>query len=197
MDGTLADPERPTRTGAVPMARQRSNSTSDHPERTLPSASPPALLRPRGRPARLLAAPDRGQPGLDLRRALHRVDVEEVGGDRLDVPAVAERRAQLVRANAPRSPRPWLPIAEAHEVVSAGRPQHRREAGDVPGPVVVVEYVEHPAIDHGVDREAEAAEVEGVCDLEPRGQPPPGRFLARPRDRGRRDVDTGDIGPTA
>jgi len=42
---------------------------------------------------------------------------------------------QLVRADAARAPGPWLPVAEAHEVASAGWPQHGREAGDVPGPV--------------------------------------------------------------
>src|SRR5262249_44229493 len=70
------------------------------------------------------------------------------------------------------------------------------EAGDVPGPVVVAEYVEHPAIDHGVDSEAEATEVECVRDLEPRGQAALGRFRAGPRNRGRRNVDAGDIGAT-
>src|SRR5450756_3028386 len=77
-----------------------------------------------------LVTPDRGQPGLDLRRAVHRVDLEGVGGNRLDSPAVAERRAQLVRADAARAPGPWLPVAEAHEVASAGWPQRSREAGD-------------------------------------------------------------------
>src|SRR3984893_5435314 len=138
-----------------------------------------------------LITPDRGQPRLDPRRAVHRVDLEGVGGNRLDGPAVAERRTQLVRADAARAPGPWLPIAEAHQVASAGWSQHSREAGDVPGPVVVAEYVEHPAIDHGVDSEAEAAEVECVCDFEPRGQPALGRFRARPRARGRRNVDAG------
>ena len=133
---------------------------------------------------------------LDLRRAVHRVNVEGVGGNRLDGPAVIERRAQLVRADAARAPGPWLPIAEAHEVASAGWSQHSREAGDVSGPVVVAEYVEHPAIDHGVDSEAEAAEVECVCDFEPRGQSALGRFRARPRESGRRNVDAGDIGAT-
>jgi hypothetical protein len=89
-----------------------------------------------------------------------------------------------------------LPIAEAHEVASAGWSQHGREAGDVPGPVVVAEYMEHPAIDDGVGSAAEAAEVECVRDFEPRGQPALGRSRARPRDRGRRDVDAGDIGAT-
>ena len=117
------------------------------------------------------------------------MDLEGVGGNRLDGPAVAERRAQLVRADAARAPGPWLAIAEAHQVASAGWSQHSREAGDVPGPVVVAEYVEHPAIDHGVGSEAEAAEVECVCDFEPRGQPALGRFRARPRDRGPGNVE--------
>jgi hypothetical protein len=79
------------------------------------------------------------------------------------------RYAQLVRADAVRAPGPWLPIAEAHEVANAGWPQHSREAGDIPSPVVIAEYMEHPAIDHSVDSEAEAAEVGYVCDFEPRG----------------------------
>jgi hypothetical protein len=33
--------------------------------------------------------------------------------------------------------------------------------------------VEHPAVDRGVGREAEAAEVKCVRDFEPRGQPAP------------------------
>src|SRR5580698_5201302 len=133
-----------------------------------------------GRARYRLAAPDRRQPGLNLRRAVHWVDLEGAGGNRLDGPAVAECRAQLVRADTARAPVPWLPIAEAHQVASAGWTQHSCEAGDVPGPVVVAEYMEHPAIDHGVDSEAEAAEVECVCDFEPRGQPALGRFRARP-----------------
>src|ERR1700744_3533881 len=78
---------------------------------TLPAAFavPPA-------PRRALVPPDRGQPGLYLRRAVHRVDLEGVGGNRLDGPAVAERRAQLLRVDPARAPGPWLPVAEAHEV---------------------------------------------------------------------------------
>jgi len=56
--------------------------------------------------------------------------------------------------------------------------------------------VEHPAIDHGVGSEAEAAKVECVCDFEPRGQSAFRRFRARSRDRGRRNVGAGDIGAT-
>ena len=49
------------------------------------------------------------------------------------------------------------------------------EAGDAPGPVIVTEYVEHPAIDHGLDSEAE---VECVGDFEPGGQPEPWTLCA-------------------
>src|SRR5262249_58157423 len=100
--------------------------------------------------------------------------------------------AQLVRGDAARAPGPGLAIAEAHEVASAGWSEHSREAGDVPGPVVVAEDVEHAAIDHGVDSEAEAAEVECVADFEPRGQPALGRFLACPRRRARAYVRPAD-----
>ena len=105
----------------------------------------------------------------------------------------------MPRATRPRGrgagPRSRPPIAEAHEVASAGwsstaarlatyRAGRRRRIRGT------------PAIDHGVDSEAEAAEVECVCDFEPRGQSALGRFRAGPRDRGRRNVDAGDIGAT-
>jgi hypothetical protein len=53
--------------------------------------------------------------------------------------------------------------------------------------------VEHPAVDDGVRGEAEAAEVKRVSDLEPRVQSPRGGFRPCPRDRGRRDVNAGDV----
>jgi hypothetical protein len=55
--------------------------------------------------------------------------------------------------------------------VAAGA-QHRREAGDVAGPVVVVEDVEHPAVDDGVEGHAELPEAQHVRDLEAGGQVP-------------------------
>jgi hypothetical protein len=48
-------------------------------------------------------------------------------------------------------------------------------------------------LDYGVGNEAEAAEVECFCDFEPRDHPRSDAF-ARLRDRGRRNVDAGDIG---
>ena len=51
-----------------------------------------------------------------------------------------------------------LAVAEAGEVAVAAGPQHRRQAGHVPGAVLVIEDVEHAAVDDRVEGQAELFE---------------------------------------
>jgi hypothetical protein len=121
---------------------------------------------------------DGGQPGLGGRDAEGiGVELEGGGPDGGDRPAVAEGSAQLVLADPARAEHPGLPVAEAHQVQAAARPQHRGQAGDVPGPVVVVEDVEHPAVDDGVEVQPQLSQAPGVGDLEA-GPDPAGGCLA-------------------
>jgi hypothetical protein len=59
-----------------------------------------------------------------------------------------------------------LTVAEAHQVAAVPRPQHHRQAGDVPGAILVVEDVEEPAVDDHVEGHGEMAEVQRAGDLE-------------------------------
>src|SRR5260221_10038652 len=123
-----------------------------------------------------------GQPGLGGGDAKARVESERLPRDAGDGPAVAEGGAQLVLADAARAGVAGLAVAEAHQVAGAARPQGRLQAGDVPGAAVVVEDVEHPAVDDRVQGHAELPEAQHVTDLEAGGHVPPGRLAARPLD---------------
>src|SRR2546423_5889977 len=79
------------------------------------------------------------------------VDLELRSLDADHGPPVAERGAQLVLRDPLRPPGPGLTVAEADQVAAAARAQHRRQAGHVSGPVLVVEYVEHAAVDDRVE----------------------------------------------
>src|ERR1017187_4557258 len=102
---------------------------------------------------------DSGQPGLCRRGTRSAVDRERVRRDAGDVPALGERGYQLVLADPAGPPVSRLAVAEAHQVATACGPQHRRQAGDVPGAILVVEDMEQPAVDDGVEGHGELAEV--------------------------------------
>src|SRR6266516_2862644 len=89
---------------------------------------------------------DGGQPGLRGWGTEPGVDLEGVGLDAGDGPAVAERGDQLVLADPPGAEGSGLAVAEAHQVAGAAGRHRRGQAGDVPGTVVVVEDVEQPAV---------------------------------------------------
>jgi Class-II DAHP synthetase family len=130
----------------------------------LKTNDPPRVKQPSCRPPwRPL---DGGQPGLHGGGGHPGVDLEGLRFDGSDGPAVGEGRAQLVLADPAGAVAAGLAVAEADQVTVAAGPQHRGQAGYVPGPVVVVEDVEHPAIDDGVERHAKLPEAKHVPDLE-------------------------------
>ena len=118
------------------------------------------------------------------------VDHERVGCDAGDAPAVAERGAKLVLADPPGAPVSRLAVAEAHQEAGAAGPQHRRQAGDVPGAALVVEDVEQPAVDDGsvtasVARFSASATSNRAGRPRPAPSPAPARWRAArcPRPR--------------
>jgi hypothetical protein len=143
-------------------------------------------------------APYRAPPGLrGLSWESARVDVERVGGDGVDDPAVGECGAQLVLANAARAEVAGLPVAEAHEVNAAAGPEHRGQARHVTWPVFVAEHVEDAAIDERVKGCAEPAEVQRVADVEFGAGLALGRLRPGPLDRGSGNVDPGRVSAPA
>src|SRR5271165_2698914 len=84
---------------------------------------------------------DGGQPGMRGRGGHAGVNVEGLRLDAGDLPAAAEGSAQLVLADPAGPVFTWLAVTEADQVAVAAGPQHRAQAGDVAGPVLVVEDV--------------------------------------------------------
>jgi hypothetical protein len=80
-------------------------------------------------------------------------------------------------------------LAEAEHEQSRARPEDRPQARLVPVPVRVVEGVEEPAVDRGVEAPPELVEFEGASDAELDRHPARGGRRPRPLDRGRREVD--------
>src|SRR5262249_56899418 len=95
----------------------------------------------------------------------------------LHLPAVVESERDLLPPHPARPPHTRLAVAEAHHVVAATWLDNRGQARDVPGPGSVVEDVEQPAVDDGVEAFAQALQVQRVSDLEP-GRQAPFRGLA-------------------
>src|SRR6185295_11814369 len=136
-----------------------------------------------GRRSALTGPFQHGQPGPHGHLADPRlVDLELRSLDADHGPPVAERGAQFVLRDPPRPPGPRLTIAEARQVAAAARAQHRRQAGHVPGAVLVVEHVEHAAVDDHVEGQAQVRQPEHVTDLEASYQAPFGRLLPGPPD---------------
>ena len=137
---------------------------------------------------------DVGEPGFGDRGAEARVDVEAVGGERIDAPAGAERGAQLDFGDAARTPVAGLAVAEAHEVKVATRAEDSVQSRDVPGAGGVVEDVEQPAVDDRVEGLAERVEAERVEHLEAGVNAALGGLAAGDLDGARGDVDAEGVG---
>src|ERR1019366_1002956 len=136
---------------------------------------------------------DSGEPGLCRCGAGLAVDRECFCGDVGDGPPVAERLSELIFTDSAGAHVPGLAVAEAQQIARAAGCRDRRQAGDVPGPPLVVEDVEQPAVDDRVEADAELPEVHRVGDLEPGQHASLGGFPARLRDGARRKVDTHDV----
>jgi hypothetical protein len=54
-------------------------------------------------------------------------------------------------------------VAEAEQVQGAAGTDHRRQARHIVAPLATVERVEEPAVEHRLERSAEAVQVQGVA----------------------------------
>src|SRR5207253_2633177 len=90
-----------------------------------------------------------------------------------------------------------LPIAEAQHEVAATRRDRGAEAVDEPGTVVVVEDVEQPAVEHGVELLAKRAQLQGIAHEEAGTQLPVAGLALGDGDSGRSGVDAGGGEPQA
>jgi hypothetical protein len=148
-----------------------------------------------GRRSALTGPFQHGQPGPHGHLADPRlVDLELRSLDADHGPPVAERGAQLVLRDPARPPRPRLAVAEAGQVAAATRAQHRRQAGHVPGAALVVEHVEHAAVDDHVEGQSQVRQPEHVTDVEAGYQAPFGRLLPGPPDGEAGHVDADRVG---
>ena len=164
--------------------------------RARPAPAEPGGGAGAGRRSVLTGPFQHGQPGLHGRDADPRlVDLERRRLDADHGPPVAERGPQLILADPARPPGPRLTVAEADQVAAAAGTQHRPQAGHVPGAVLVVEDVEHAAVDDRVDGPAQVRQPEHVTDFEASHQAPFGRLLPGPRDGEVGPVDSGRVGP--
>src|SRR6476620_11307208 len=102
-------------------------------------------------------AADLGLPGEHLARIEIRLEHHRL--DRLDPPAVGEALLDLFPRDPAGAPIARLPIAEAQHVEAPARRRRSPQALDVPGPIVVIEHVEQPAVQHRVELLSQALEV--------------------------------------
>ena len=83
----------------------------------------------------------------------------------------------------------WLAVAEADHVIKTTRGDHFSQADDVTLALAVIEDVEEPAIEHGVELLTQIDEAKGICDDEARLHAPFGRLRLGQLDGPHRRVD--------
>ena len=108
-----------------------------------------------------------------------RVDgaVEDGRLDGVDRPAVGEGRSDLAFGDTAWPPVPRLAIAEAEHVAETARAHYRCQPVDEPPPPLVVEAVEEPAVEQGVELCIQLGQTQRVEDKERRLQAPGARLL--------------------
>lgn len=78
-------------------------------------------------------------------------DFDDGGLDGVNHPPLGEAGANLLPRDSARSPITGLALTEAQHVVAPASRDDRRQALHIPCPIVVVEDVEEPAVEHGVE----------------------------------------------
>src|SRR5205807_4600340 len=124
-------------------------------------------------------------------------DVQPRRFDAVHGPTVGKAVPDLPFGHPSGPPVPRLAVAEAQHEVAAARGEGGAEAVDEPGPVVIVEDVEQPAVEHGVELRAERAQLHRIPHEEPGGETPLPRLGLGDGDGGRGGIDAGGRKPEA
>ena len=83
----------------------------------------------------------------------------------------------------------WLVVAEAEHVVAPTRGDYLGQAADILLAILVIEDVEQPTVENGVEPIIQLDQAQGVQDEEPRLEAPFGRLGLGELDGPRSDVD--------
>ena len=103
-------------------------------------------------------------------------DVDDGGLDRFGFPPLGERDPYLPFSHSAWAPVTWLVVAEAEHVVAPTRGDYFSQAADIALAILVIEGVEEPTVENGVEPLTQLDEAQGVEDEEPRLQAPFGRL---------------------
>src|SRR3954452_23687821 len=107
------------------------------------------------------------EPALHFAGQRQRIDLEDDRLDPLGRPPVGEGADDLVAPDAAWSPVAGLAVTEAEQVAAPAGAEHGVQSIDVTRPIVIVENVEQPAVDHHVEAGVGQRHGQHVARVEP------------------------------